>query len=290
LSRNRGRTGPMERKKPENTTPPAQHLANNAEKDIPFSFVIPTEFVELPSGGKLYPKEHPLHGVDSIEVKQMTAKEEDILTSRTLLKKGIALERVIQNVIIDKRINSSSLLVGDRNAIIVSVRVSGYGNEYTTTVTCPECSESQDYTFDLNEADIYHGDDHRDLDIVSNDDGTFTTKLPQTGIDVCFKLMNGYDEKILSDGIENDRKRKASDKIVTRQLKAMIVSVNEDSSAKVINYLIENIPSKDSRHLRTAYQAVTPNIDLSQHFECAECDYAQTMEVPLSAEFFWPDR
>ena len=102
--------------------------------------------------------------------------------------------------------------------------------------------------------------------------------------------MNGYDEKTLSDGIESDRKRKASDKIVTRQLKTMIVSVNEDSSAKVINYLIENIPSRDSRHLRLAYQVVTPNIDLSQYFECAECDHAQKMEVPLSAEFFWPDR
>ena len=102
--------------------------------------------------------------------------------------------------------------------------------------------------------------------------------------------MNGYDEKALSNGIENDRKRKISDKIVTRQLKAMVVSVNQDSSAEVINYLISNIPSIDSRHLRLAYKVVAPNIDLSQYFECSECDYTQKMEVPLSAEFFWPDR
>ena len=228
MSRNRGRTGPTESKKPENTAPPVQHLANNAENATPFSFVVPTEFVDLPSEGRFYPAGHPLHACDCIEVKQMTAKEEDMLTSRTLLKKGVALERVIQSVIVNKKIDPSSLLVGDRNAILISIRVSGYGNEYTTSVTCPDCGESQDYSFDLNETDTYHGDDLGDIKATQNADGTFTTTLPQTGIEVCFKLMNGYDEKALSNGIENDRKRKISDKIVTRQLKDMVVSVTQD--------------------------------------------------------------
>jgi hypothetical protein len=126
---------------------------------VGFSFVVPTEFVELPSQGKFYPEGHPLRGARYIEIKQMTAKEEDILTSRTLLKKGVALDRVISNLIVDKRIDPDSLLVGDRNAIIIATRVSGYGNEYTTKVTCPNCATVQEYNFDLNDASIYHGDD-----------------------------------------------------------------------------------------------------------------------------------
>ena len=287
MSRNRGRTGSPESKKPENTTPPVQHLANNAD-GVPFSFVVPTEFVDLPSEGKYYPQGHPLHGQTSIEIKQMTAKEEDILTSRTLLKKGVALERVIQSVVIDKSIDPQSLLVGDRNAILVSIRVSGYGNDYTTNVTCPDCGANQDYSFDLNDTEIYRGDDG-EVEVSPNEDGTFTTELPRTGINVTFKLLNGYDEKALTNGIENDRKRK-NEKVVTRQLRSMIVAVNGDTSKEVLEYLIENIPSRDSRHLRIAYKSVAPNLDLAQHFECSECEYSQKMEVPLGAEFFWPDR
>jgi len=275
-----------EKTKPENTTPPVQNLVDN---NVPFSFVVPTEFVDLPSEGKYYPEGHPLCGATSIEIKQMTAKEEDILTSTTLLKKGVALERVIQSVIIDKSIDPQSLLVGDRNAILVSIRVSGYGNDYTTNVTCPDCGTAQDYSFDLNDTEVYRGEHEEDIEIAINEDGTFTTPLPRTGISVTFKLLNGYDEKRLTDGIEHDRKKK-NERLVTRQLRSMIVAVNGDSSKEVLEYLIENIPSRDSRHLRTAYKLVAPNLDLSQQFECSECGYAQKMEVPLGAEFFWPDR
>ncbi len=115
---------------------------------------MPTEFVELPSQGKYYPARHPLHNKESVKVRQMTAKEEDILTSRTLLKKGIALDRLLTNIIVDKSIDPQALLVGDRNAIIISTRVSGYGSEYSTKVSCPSCGTAQPYVFDLHEAVI----------------------------------------------------------------------------------------------------------------------------------------
>ena len=125
--------------------------------DQPFSFVVPTEFVELPSKGAFYPVGHPLHNQTTIEIKQMTAKEEDILTSRSLLKQGVAIDRVIQSVIIDRSIDVSSLLIGDKNALVIASRVSGYGNDYNTTVTCPNCETKQDYSFDLNMAQITNG-------------------------------------------------------------------------------------------------------------------------------------
>jgi len=287
LSRNKDRVGGAHTTNVDAPPPPVAGEAAGG-----FTFVVPTEFVELPSEGKFYFEGHPLCGHDSIEIRQMTAKEEDILTSRTLLKKGVALDRVLQNLIKDKRIKADSLLVGDRNAIIIAARISGYGNEYNTSVTCPSCEESQRYVFDLNDTNVYRGEDRDELDVTSNGDGTFKVKLPKTRVEVDFRLLTGSDEKGMTSSMNNNRKRKTKtyEKNVTRQLSSIVIAVNGDDSLEARQYLIDNIPSMDSRHLRLAYRLSTPNIDLTQNFECSECDYEQDMEVPLTADFFWPDR
>lgn len=277
MSRNQNRLGGVQQ---HDTSPPPQQGGGG------FSFVVPTEFVELPSQGRFYPEGHPLHGQESIEIRQMTAKEEDMLTSRTLLKKGVALDRVIASLIVDKAIDPDSLLVGDRNAIIIATRVSGYGNVYETKVTCPNCGTNQEYAFDLNEANVYDGADARDLGVRSNEDGTFNVTLPRTSVDVQFRLLNGRDEKTFVVGMQADKKAK-SEKNITRQLATIVVSLNGDSSIQAKQYFIDNVPSIDSRHLRLAYRLAAPNVDLTQQFVCGECSHEQEMEVPLSADFFW---
>jgi len=219
----------------------------------------------------------------------MTAKEEDLLTSRTLLKKGVALDRVLQSLIIDPRIDADSLLVGDRNAIIIAIRSSAYGNMYETKVTCPGCGVLQEHSFDLNEVTVYDGSDAAELNVINNHDGTFTTQLPKTEIEVTFKLLDGTDEKSLIN-LNNRKKSALFDNMITTQLSNMVVAVNGDDSTQAVNYLVQNIPSIDSRHIRAAYKLAAPNVDLTQTFECNECDYLAEMEVPLSADFFWPER
>lgn len=277
MSRNQDRVGGVQQ---HDTSPPSQQGGGG------FSFVVPTEFVELPSQGRFYPPGHPLHGKDSIEIRQMTAKEEDILTSRTLIKKGVALDRVISSVIVDKSIDPDTLLVGDRNAVIIAMRISGYGNKYETKVSCPNCGTSQEYCFDLNHAVVTDGSEARDLGVKANNDGTFNITLPLTNIDAQFRLLNGRDEKSFINGMQADKKTK-KEKNITRQLASIIVSLNGDDSIQAKQYFIDNVPSLDSRHLRSAYRLAAPNIDLTQHFECSECSHEQDMEVPLSADFFW---
>ena len=284
MSRNKNRVGGSNAKP---SSPPPAVLHEDAATSG-FSFVVPTEFVELPSKGQFYPETHALHGEDNIEIKQMTAKEEDMLTSVTLLRKGVALDRVIRSLLLDKRINPDTLLVGDRNAIILAARVSGYGNEYETKVTCPSCGTASDYSFDLNEALVHNGIDLTDRDIVDNQDGTFDTVLPKTGMTVTFKLLTGTDEKNLTNSAQADRKKSNYEKNVTTQLSNLIVAVNGDDSADAVRYLIDNIPSLDSRHIRISYRLVAPNIDLTQYYVCDECNYAADMEVPLNSDFFWP--
>tara|TARA_Y100000034_G_C6678171_1_gene298004 strand:- start:3 stop:668 length:666 start_codon:yes stop_codon:yes gene_type:complete len=221
----------------------------------------------------------------------MTAKEEDLLTSRTLLKKGLAIERLMKNIIVDKSIDTDALLIGDRNAIIIAARISGYGNVYKTQITCPACNTAQDYSFDLNEATVYSGGDLDIMNIVANDDGTHTydVKIPVLGATITFRLLTGRDEKSLV-GTTKQARNNLTERAITTQLTNMIVGVNGSTDPKVLKLLIDSMPSRDARHLRQAYKLATPNVDLTQTFGCEECDHEQDMEVPLTADFFWPDR
>ena len=246
MSRNKERAG-IGSSAPQAATPVVN--TNNTQEQ-PFSFVVPTEFVELPSKGAFYPPGHPLHNQTTIEIKQMTAKEEDILTSRSLLKQGVAIDRVIQSVIIDKSIDVSTLLVGDKNALVIASRVSGYGNIYTTQVTCPSCGAKQEYSFDLNMADISGGDIPEG--VVNNGDGTFSTVLPNSTLNVRFKLLNGYDERRISNN--STTKGNQPDNLITTQIRAMLVTVNENGEPEALNYVAQNLPSRDSAHLRKAYK------------------------------------
>ena len=280
MSRNRDRMGVDNT--PQQAEAPINQMVNNEQ---PFSFVVPTEFVQLPSKGRFYPPGHPLHNQEMIEVKQMTAKEEDILTSRSLLKQGVAIDRVLQSIVIDPRIDVSSLLVGDRNAIVVSCRVSGYGSEYTTKIACPACEARNEYTFDLNEAVITSGTLEG---VTQNGDGTFNTVLPRSNLSVDFRLLTGRDEKFLTQGQTTKNKNKA-DRLITSQLRGILVSVNDNDTAEALNYVANNLPSMDSKYLREIYRNVQPNIDLTQHYQCEECGFQKDMEVPLTADFFWPN-
>jgi len=254
----------------------------------PLSFAAPTEMVELPSGGKLYPEGHPLHGVESVEIKFMTAKEEDILTSKALLKKGIALDRLLESVIVQPKVKPDDFLIGDKNAIIVAARITGYGSNYETSVVCPACGERSRFEFDLEDAKIVKGGDAED--VVPTERGTVKIKLPKAKWEVEVRHLTGKDEKSLSKTLEHKRKHKLPENSVTEQFKLMIVSVEGHEDRTTIEKVIEAMPASDARYLRKKYDEITPNLDLTQEFTCVHCDAETSMEVPFNTEFFWPGR
>ena len=264
---------------------PASTPVPQAPATDPLSFVTPTEFVDLPSKGEFYPQGHPLHMQDTVEIRFMTAKDEDILTSRTLLKKGLAIERLLQNIIVNKTIKPADLLIGDRNAILVAARATGYGSEYTTNINCPSCGQFVEYTFDLDQAEVNHPADQESSDITRTGDGTFVIRIPKMGLDVEARLLTGRDEMNMSKLASSKKKNKLEDSLLTDQFRQFIVSVNGETG--IINSFIENMPAYDSRFLRHHYQAVVPNVDLTQNFECSNCELEQKMEVPFTADFFW---
>ena len=280
LSRNQDRlTGET---KPQDTSPPPQVTGGG---DI-FSFVVPTEFVELPSQGRYYPEGHPLHNQTVIEIKQMTAKEEDILTSETLIRQGVALDRVIGSLIKDKSIDPSSLLIGDRSAIVIASRRSGYGNMYESTVNCPSCGSKEHFAFDLNDCHYHTGFDSELGEHIGN--GVFALTLPRTGLDVTIRLLNGYDESEMIKENSKRKKRNKTETNVTSQLKRIVRTVKGSSDQRAIRYFSENIPTSESKHLRDAYKDLAPNVEMVTNFTCGNCSFTDELEVPLNAEFFWP--
>ena len=126
---------------------------SNVMKDD-FGFEIPQESVPLPSKGIIYPVDGPLYGQETIDIRPMTAREEDILTSRALIKKGTVITHLLESCIVDKNVKANDLIVGDRNALMIALRITGYGADYKAEIQCPECSVSTKYEFDLSEMPI----------------------------------------------------------------------------------------------------------------------------------------
>ena len=268
----------------------ATETTATANTGSPFQFVAPTEYVELPSRGNFYPEGHILHNVETVEIRQMTAKDEDILTSRALLKKGVALDKLINNLLVDKRINPEDLLVGDKNAILVAARSSGYGADYTTRVTCPNCGAANNSTFDLTQVTLTEANSHEGLTGVVREGSNFSITLPSTNATVVVRMMTGRDENRITRNARVNKKAGANNEItVTSQMRNFIVSVNGDTSQQNIAYFVDHMPARDSRWLRTIYKTITPNVDMTQIFECAECEYTSELEVPFTTDFFWPN-
>lgn len=253
-------------------------------------FVSPTEFVELPSKGIFYPDGHPLHNKEVVEIKYMTAKEEDILTSQSLLKKGIAIDRFLQNILVDKNININSLLIGDKNAILIAARTSGYGSEYHTSVNCPSCDAKNDVVFDLEKSTVLESE-HSSLDYVDKtSDGTFLIEMPFSKFKVEFALLTGKNENDLNYIQRKKAKGNLADSLVTDQYKMMIKSVNGNKEKNVINYYVENMPARDSRFFKKTYKLVNPDIKIYNNFDCNSCGHIEPLEVPFGVDFLWPDQ
>ena len=253
------------------------------------SFASPTEFVELPSKGKFYPQGHPLHGKDTVEIKFMTAKEEDILTSKALIRKGVAIDRMLQSLIVDKSVKIEDLLVGDKNALIIAARVSGYGEEYEISVTCPDCETKAKHVFDLSLLEAKESEELSDLDVTQTEHGTFLTKLVKSNVEVEFRLLSGKDEAaILNEMAMKKGKTTPLENNSTSQLKRIIVSANGVTDRQQISAFVDNMPAIDSRHLRALLRKINPEVDMNQTFECASCGHEEEMEVPFTVEFFWP--
>jgi hypothetical protein len=267
-----------------------ERLGTNEDQSTPITlspldFVTPTSFVELPSKGLFYPDDHPLHKQETVEVKEMTAKEEDILTSQALAQKGLTIDRLLGSLLVDKSIKPNSMLVGDKNAIIIRARINAYGAEYKASITCPSCGEASKHQFNLGDIQEAETEILEGVEILPNNNIMITLS---NGWAVECRMLVGKDETRLVQESERKKKKKLPESPLTDLLNLIIVGVSGHSDRETVKKAVAFMPAKDTRFLREAYQAVIPNVDMTQEFACSECQHEEDMEVPLTAEFFWP--
>jgi len=238
-------------------------------------FKLPTEIVELPSKGLLYPEDSEL-AKGTIEMKYMTAKEEDILTNQSYIKNGTVLDKLLKSLIVSK-INFDDLLIGDKNAIMVAARILGYGSDYSFEYN----GESQ--TIDLSTLE----NKSINKELFSSRVNEFTFTLPKSKNTITFKLLTHKDEQDISRELEGLKKinKDASPELTTR-LKYTITSVEGIRDKKDVRNFVDNyLLAQDSRALREYIKEIQPDVDLT--FFPSNGD--DRVNIPIGISFFWPD-
>lgn len=268
---------------PMDTRLPTTTAAAQVKAD--FGLDIPTEVVPLPSAGKVYPASSPLHQRDEVEIKGMTTREEDILTSKALLKKGTVISELIRSCMVDKSVNPVDLLAGDRNALMVAIRITGYGHEYDAEVECNECNTKSNQVFNLAELPIKR----LEIEPAVAGSNVFEFLLPYSKKQVKFKFMTGRDEEEIVATQERQKKLNLQgDSAVTTNLMHSIVSIDGIEDRNKIASFVRMMPARDSLALRTYIRDNEPGITMKQDVTCNSCGHTESVGMPIGIKFLWP--
>ena len=239
------------------------------------SFNLPTETIDLPSKGLLYPEGHPLSN-GTIEIKYMTAKKEDILTNQNYIQNGTVLDKLLKSLIVTK-CEYNDLVIGDKNAVMIAARILGYGAEYKFTYNGVE------EIVDLSEID------NKPLDesLYTKGQNEFTFTLPASNNEITFKFLTHGDEAKISKELEGlKRIKKEESPELTTRLKYMITSINGDQESKTIREFIDQaFLARDARAFREHISKIQPDVDLT-FFPSSS---TKSISLPIGINFFWPD-
>jgi hypothetical protein len=240
-------------------------------------FTFPTEVIELPSKGLLYPNSSPL-AKGTIELRYMSAKDEDILTNQNYLEKGTVIDKLLQSLIVDESINYSDLLIGDKDALMIAARILGYGKDYEITYM------KEPYTVDLTTLN------HKEIDFTKFEKGNneFKFTLPTTGTEITFKILTHADEQKIDQEIQGMKKinKNFTGELSTR-LKHTITSVGGSRETKEIRNFVENqLLAADSRALRNHMETIAPGVNIKFYPENGPTG---GVSLPIGITFFWPD-
>jgi hypothetical protein len=247
-------------------------------------FTVPTETIDLPSKGLVYPKENPLSSGE-LEMYYMTAKTEDILTNVNLLRQGLAIEKMLKSLI-KTPIDYESLTLGDRNGLLIAARILAYGKDYTFKYRNPNTQEEETVTIDLQNLK------YKEVDFSKFENkNEFSFILPHSKTEVTFKVLTVGDDKKIDEEIKGVKKSLGQDQgLLSTRLKYQITSVNGDFSIKTVRDFVDGgyLLSRDSIELRKCISQITPDIDTSVQFILKDGTEVET-DMPMGAEFFFPD-
>jgi len=242
--------------------------------------------VPLPSKGLVYPATSPLHKMETIEVREMTANEEDLLTSISLIRTGKAIDEVVKACLLSKDIDPSKLVVGDRNSLVTGLVLASYGEKYEADVRCESCGEvNKKHEFNINNLPVKYLKEAPVAEGVNE----FSFQLPKSGKTVTFKLATSEDEKEITTVLSRLKASANREANITVRLKQLILSVDGERDPEKIAAFIDrrSLPISDSLALRNRIEKVAPDIDTQQPFTCVHCGFVGTVNMPIDFNFFW---
>ena len=249
--------------------------------------LFPTEIISLPSRGLVYPLDNPL-SAGQVEIRYMTAKDEDILTNQNFLKKGVALDKLYRALVVGngkgEPVNIDDMIMGDRSAVMLGARMLGYGADYTIEVIHPDTGKKIAHTVDLNELKPKELDES-----LYNNSREFEFELPISKKTVQFKLKTAVEDKAIERAINAQEKSGQLTRTTTTQLKHLIVSIDGNDDKKFVSEFIDNhMLAKDSLLLRSHILDITPDYDLTITVDIPGEDYHEILALPIDINFFWP--
>jgi len=251
-----------------------------------FNWEIPVESVPLPSKGMLYSPDTTLYNRETIPIKAMTAHEEDILSSQALIKEGIVIKSLINSCVTDRTFNVDELILGDRNALMIAIRVTGYGPDYKLVSSCLQCEHRNNININFGEIPI----NRLKINPVEDGKNEFEYTLPVTKKKVTFKFMTIKDERdktLANKNVKNVLNTKI-ERNVTSFLNYSILSIDGIRDKNKIHHFIKYMPALDSKKLREFIKKNEPGMDMNHNYICQNCNYSNDLIIPLTSEFFWP--
>jgi len=256
-----------------------QPAAQTQAKSFPF----PTEVISLPSKGLVYPESSPL-SKGELTIKLMTAKEEDILTSTNLIRKGIQLDKLLESIVVEPGVNVNDLVIGDKNAILVTSRILAFGPEYVTKVMDPFDSEETEVNIDLTTIKVKEVDES-----LLNRQNEYAFTLPNSKTSIKFKLLTHGDEIAINKDIEASQKTLKTSNEITTRYRRMIVEVDGNREFGYISNFVSNrLLAGDSKALRKYAGQITPDLDLSFDYTSPVTGETEALRIPFGIGFFYP--
>jgi hypothetical protein len=245
----------------------------------------PTEQIDLPSKGLIYPLESPL-SKGTIEMKYMTAKEEDILSNANFIRQGTVIDKLLQSMIVTPGINYNDLLNGDKNAILIAARILGYGKDYDFVWTDPTTGRTEKATIDLTTLETKQIDES----LFTKAKNEFNFQLPFSKVTVTFKLLTHGDEQKIDKEIKGLERINANGSYdVTTRLKHMIIAVNGNNETAAVREFCENMLARDVKALREHMAKIMPDVDMKVNATKSNGDVMEGIDLPIGVNFFWPD-
>lgn len=247
------------------------------------SYPFATETISLPSKGMCYPETNPL-SKGTITIKLMTAKEEDILTSTNLIRKGIHLDKLLESVIVEPGVKPHDLLIGDKNAVLITSRILAFGPEYNITVNDPEENQPVETTVDLSQIKIKEIDES-----ILNRQNEYDFVLPVSKVPIKFKLLTHGDELAINKDVEASEKMLKQGNEITARYRRIIIEVNGSRDIGVISDFVANrLLAGDSKALRKHMAEITPDLDLKFDYTSPYTGETEALRIPFGIDFFYP--